>query len=130
MFYAKEENKRKRWYRVLTLGQKKLLALGIVTGVLLLVFLGTVIFYSCRAMQYDMQRMLQSSGVSMLYDVSNQPIASLSGTEERPLLWQELPQNLVDAFVAREDARFFEHNGVVFSSVIRSVLRNLTSMRY
>ena len=130
MFYAKEENKRKRWYRILTIGQKKLLALGGAAGVLVLAFLGTVIFYSCRAMQYDMQRMQLASGACMLYDASNQPISSLSGTEERPLLWQELPQNLVDAFVAREDARFFEHNGVVFSSVIRSVLRNLTSMRY
>ena len=115
MFYAKEENKRKRWYRVLTIGQKKLLALGVVAGILVLIFLGTVIFYSCRAMQYDMQRMQLASGACMLYDASNQPIASLSGTEERPLLWQELPQNLVDAFVAREDARFFEHNGVVLS---------------
>lgn len=130
MFYAKEENKRKRWYRVLTIGQKKLLALGIVTGGLVLLFLGTLVFYSYRALQYDMGRLQLVAGTSMLYDASNQPIASLSGTEERPLLWQELPPNLINAFVAREDARFFEHNGVVLSSVVRSILRNVTSMRY
>ena len=130
MFYAKEENKRKRWYRVLTIGQKKLLALGVAAGVLVLIFLSVVVVYTCRAMQYDMQQVQHLSGSSMLYDAANKPIASLSGTEERPLLWQELPQNLINAFVAREDARFFEHNGVVISSVLRSVLRNLTSMRY
>ncbi len=130
MFYAKEENKRKRWYRVLTIGQKKLLALGILVGVSVLAFLGIVVVYSWRAMQYDMQQVQQTTGTSMLYDAANRPIASLSGTEARPLLWQELPQNLINAFVAREDARFFEHNGVVLSSVVRSALRNLTSMRY
>ena len=130
MFYAKEENRRKRWYRVLTIGQKKLLVLGGVAGLLVFLFLGTLVFYSYRAMQYDMGRVQLPSGSCMLYDVDNRPVASLSGAEERPLLWQELPQNLINAFVAREDARFFEHNGVVLSSVLRSVLRNLTSMRY
>lgn len=130
MFYAREENKRKRWYRVLTIGQKKLLAIGVVVGILVFLFLGTLVFYSYRAMQYDMERVQLPSGSCMLYDAANRPVASLSGTEERPLLWQELPQNLINAFVAREDARFFEHNGVVLSSVLRSVLRNLTSMRY
>lgn len=130
MFYAKEENKRKRWYRVLTIGQKKLLALGLMTGLVVFLFLGAVVFYSFRALQYDMQQVQQSTGNCMLYDVSNQPIASLSGTEERPLQWQELPQHLIDAFVAREDSHFFEHGGVVLSSVARSVVRNLLSMRY
>lgn len=130
MFYAREENKRKRWYRVLTIGQKKLVIIGAVVAVLLAVFLSVVIFYSCRAMQYDLSRVQGTSGVNMLYDADNQPIASLSNAAEDALCWQELPQHLINAFVAREDENFFEHNGVVLSSVVRSVLRNITSMRY
>ena len=130
MFYAREQNKRKRWYRILTIGQKKLIAIGSVVTLLVVAFLGVVIFYSCRAMQYDLSRVQSGSGVNMLYDAANQPIASLSGAVDRPLCWEELPQNLINAFVAREDENFFDHNGVVLTSVLRSVLRNIVSMRY
>ena len=130
MFYAREQNKRKRWYRILTNGQKKLVRVGSVVAVLVVAFLSVVIFYSCRAMQYDLARVQGSSGGNMLYDAENQPISSLSNAVERPLCWQELPQHLIDAFVAREDENFFEHSGVVLTSVVRSVLRNITSMRY
>ena len=64
MFYAREQNKRKRWYRILTIGQKKLVLVGSVVAVLVVAFLSVVIFYSCRAMQYDLARVQGSSGVN------------------------------------------------------------------
>lgn len=130
MFYAKSENKRKRWYRLLTIGQKKLVLIGVTMGLLVLVFFAVMGVYAYRAFQFDLSRVGCEHGSSMLYDTANRPIASLSSAEEKPLLWSELPEHLVNAFVAREDARFFEHGGVVMSSVLRSVLRNITSLRY
>lgn len=130
MFYAQESNRRKHWYRLLSIGQKKLLMLAAVPCVLVLICLAVLVFYTSRAMDYDMRRVVTGNDVSMLYDAANQPIASLSGTEHRPLLWAELPQDLINAFVAREDETFFSHNGVVLSAVGRSILRNIASMRY
>ena len=130
MFYSVGENRRKHWYRLLTIGQKKLLALVIVLAMLAVSALGTLIFYSVRAMRYDIRAVVADAGSSMLYDAENRPIAALSGEAQAPLLRQELPDCLVNAFVAREDEDFFSHNGVVFTSVVRSMLRNMTSMRY
>lgn len=130
MFYSVGENRRKHWYRLLTIGQKKLLALVFVFALLAVSALGTLIFYSVRAMHYDIRAVVADAGSSMLYDADNRPIAALSGETQAPLLRQELPDCLVNAFVAREDEDFFSHNGVVFTSVIRSMLRNMTSMRY
>ena len=42
----------------------------------------------------------------------------------------ELPDNLVNAFIAREDEDFVEHGGIVYSSIIRSICRNLTTLSY
>ncbi len=42
----------------------------------------------------------------------------------------ELPDNLVNAFIAREDEAFFDHGGIVYSSIIRSICRNLTTLSY
>lgn len=39
------------------------------------------------------------------------------------------PDHLVEAFVAAEDARFFEHEGVDIKSIVRAMLRNFTAGR-
>ena len=57
-------------------------------------------------------------------------MASLSENTPSFASRDELPRHLVNAFVAREDEKFFEHSGVVFTSVLRSVVRNIMSMRY
>ncbi len=130
MFYSQTSNRRKHWYRMLSIGQKKLLTLATMLGLLVLAFLGVLVFYTARAMDYDIRRVTETQGSGMLYDAENQPIAALSGKENRPLLWEELPQDLINAFVAREDEDYFNHSGVVLSAVFRSILRNLSSMRY
>jgi len=37
----------------------------------------------------------------------------------------EMPQMLIDAFVAAEDSRFYKHRGIDFLSIIRAFLKNL-----
>ena len=32
--------------------------------------------------------------------------------------------------ISREDEAFFEHGGIVYSSIIRSICRNLTTLSY
>ena len=49
---------------------------------------------------------------SNIYDSKGELIATI-GTEKRQLVtYEELPQVLIDAIVATEDSRFFEHNGI------------------
>jgi penicillin-binding protein 1A len=51
--------------------------------------------------------------------------------EERRIAvrWEDLPPDLVLAFLAAEDARFFEHDGVDFRGVLRAVWINLRAGR-
>lgn len=130
MYYSSTPNRRKHWYRLLSIEQKKLVALGVLLAVLLVAVLSVLGVYAYRAMQYDLDRVGAGLGVSMLYDSSNRPIASISDEERQLVSRDEIPQHLVNAFVAREDDNFFSHGGVVLSSVLRSVVRNLMSMRY
>lgn len=129
MFYSRGENKRKRWYRVLSIGQKKLLAIGVVLLFAMIAVLTVFIVYTYRAMQYDLERVVKGSGVSTLYACDRQTaIATLSDDEINPVRWDDLPAHLIHAFVAREDENFFEHGGVVYTSVIRSLVRNIAAM--
>ena len=130
MYYSPTPNRRKSWYRLLSIGQKKLVILGSVLGVFLLGAAGMLGYYAYRASQFDLKQVCDGVNASSLYDSGNELIAYISEEESRFVSRDELPKHLVNAFVAREDDEFFEHGGVVFSSVLRSVLRNLQSMRY
>ncbi|MBQ8900115.1 MAG: hypothetical protein IJY72_04085, partial [Akkermansia sp.] len=61
MFYSNGVNRRKRWYRMLSIGQKKLLAIGIVLFFALVIILTVFITYTCRALQYDLGRVVRGS---------------------------------------------------------------------
>ena len=130
MFYSKSENRRKRWWRVLTIGQKKLLWLAFTLLVLILLIVGVLFTYSYRAAKYEIESVVSGDPVTVLYDYDNHYITSLYGVRHRPVEWAELPQDLINAFVAREDENFFEHDGIVYSAVLRSVFRNVSSMSY
>lgn len=130
MFYSQSRNRHKHWYHLLSVGHKKLWALAIVCAFVLVACLIFLVMYSIRAVSYDIQ--LVGSGLpgSVLYDSQHHVVSSLTEREDAPVSWEELPEHLIQAFLAREDAHFFKHRGVVYSALARSVLRNVLAMRY
>lgn len=130
MFYSRSQNRHKHWYHILIMGHRKLWALGIFFAFILTVCLAFLVVYSIRAAGYDISVVRSGLHGNMLYDSQNHVVTSLSEREPVPVQWNELPQHLIMAFTAREDAHFFDHSGVVYSAVLRSILRNILSMRY
>lgn len=63
---------------------------------------------------------------STLYDRNGQAVETLikSGSNRDPVAYSAVPQDLIDAFVAIEDERFWTHEGVD----IRGVLRSMASL--
>jgi penicillin-binding protein 1A len=41
------------------------------------------------------------------------------------MTYEEIPEDLLQAFIAAEDQRFYEHNGVDFPAIIRATRANL-----
>ncbi len=129
MYYAQRENRHKRWYSLLSIGQKKILALAGVVAILGLSAIGVLAYYTFRALEFDLDRVVSGTSVSLLYDDDNKVIGPLTSTGNHYAGWEELPKNLINAFLAREDENFFEHGGVVYSSVMRALLRNIAAGR-
>ena len=72
-----------------------------------LIFILYIIF---NAPEFD-QELLYSTESSILYTKDGEEFARI-GPENRELVtYNELPQVLVDAIVATEDSRFFQHSG-------------------
>ncbi len=43
-----------------------------------------------------------------------------------PIKYEEIPQNLIDALIATEDVRFYQHHGIDFQSLLSSVYSTAT----
>ena len=80
-------------------------------GFFMLLGFGFMYFIYLDAPEFNTD-LLYKQESSNIYDAKGNLIATI-GTEKRQLVeYEELPQVLIDAIIATEDARFFEHNGV------------------
>jgi len=83
------------------------LTLGVLALALLSAFL---IYITIKAPKFN-PKLLEKPEVSILYDKDHNEIIKLGSERREKISYDELPQVLVDAIVATEDSRFFQHNG-------------------
>lgn len=62
---------------------------------------------------------------SLLYDENEQLIGKYYITDREAIHYEDLPQVLIDALVATEDVRFFEHKGIDQRSLMRVFFKTL-----
>ena len=54
-------------------------------------------------------------------------IAEFGEKKRSPVSFEEIPQNMIDAFLAAEDDSFFEHKGIVISGLARAAVELVTT---
>jgi penicillin-binding protein 1A len=72
----------------------------------------------------------QPGGESILYDASGKRFAELAPIQHEVVKLSSLPDYLPAAFVAVEDKRFYQHNGVDWRRFLGSVVANVKSMGF
>jgi penicillin-binding protein 1A len=63
--------------------------------------------------------------ITRVYSDDGAVIAEYSRERRIVVPVERLPQQLVEAFVAAEDAQFFRHQGIDFWSIVRAAIRNM-----
>ncbi len=94
-----------------------------VTG--LVAFGGFVFFYFILAMKFDLKEVAGLPEANHFYDKNGIEIEAPISGGQKLAKRQDIPDFLVKALQAREDARFFEHVGVDFRGLARATVRNL-----
>lgn len=86
--------------------------------------LAFILYIVISAPEFDAER-LYTKEASIIYDASGNEIARL-GTENRERVsYEELPEVFIDALVATEDSRFFQHNGVDMARFLKATVGQL-----
>ena len=71
---------------------------------------------------------IRPAASSQIYDINGKLITTIHSVENRlPVSINKIPKNLQNAFVAVEDARFYEHSGVDPRAIARAVWANVTN---
>ncbi len=84
-----------------------ILTLGIIGLVALSAFLA---YITIKAPTFDPNN-LDMQELSIMYDANGEVIAKLGAEKREKVTYDELPQVLIDAIIATEDSRFYQHNG-------------------
>ncbi len=109
---------------------RKLILWSFLLGLILIVCgagAGLVVFYSISK---DLPKITSLADyhpkiITTVYADDNRKIAEFFKERRIVLPLTEMPQTLIDAFVAAEDSRFYKHRGIDFISIVRAFFKNL-----
>lgn len=98
-------------------------ALFVIGGILAGLFLGGAYLYlSPRLPSIETLKEVQLQVPLRVYAKSGELIAEFGEMKRSPLKYEEFPQHLINAVLAAEDDRFFEHPGVDYQGILRAVV--------
>lgn len=85
--------------------------------------IGMIVGIIDNAPEINIDSIVPQGLATTVYDNAGNEIATLvqAGSNRDPATYDEFPQDLIDAFVAIEDSRFWQHNGIDPRSIMRAV---------
>jgi penicillin-binding protein 1A len=83
--------------------------------------------YDKRAAAYDLDRLTQFSQRSAVFDVTGELYSYFGGENRLVISLPRVPKSFVNALIAREDSRFWQHDGVDLHGIARAAWTNFRS---
>src|SRR5437660_11676361 len=121
-FFARLRSGRKSVTRLFRYGWKITL-LAAVAAVGLAVFL----FYGAWAQTFDMKKVGEMPERNTVFDVDGKIYSRLAGANRLKVSLNEISPLFIDALLAREDTRFYQHPGVDWRGILRALVRDVLS---
>lgn len=116
----KKPSKVKRFFKYFFL---TLLITGLLIGV---VGVGYVVAVIKTTPQLDINAIYNLNQPSMLFDDQGEIIDDLPSTEIRYIIsYDEMPQNLINAYISIEDERFMSHGGIDIKRILGAAARDV-----
>ncbi len=98
----------------------------ITSALLLLLFGGGLFFYfSHQLPDFTALRERNLNAFSIVYSEEDEIVGKFLLDNRIPISYEKIPKPLIQAFLAAEDAEFFEHRGIDYKGIARALLKNL-----
>jgi 1A family penicillin-binding protein len=99
-----------------------------VLALFLTVFVSSILFdLKSQANTFDLSQLEQMESASVILDRNGKIFGQIYVENRETVPYEKLPPDLVNAVVAVEDAKFYEHHGYDSLGIIRAALKNLTA---
>jgi penicillin-binding protein 1A len=119
-FFARGESGKKgklfRW------GWKIGLVIVLAAGVF-----GVLLFYAGWAATFDMKKVGQMPERNTVFDFDGKIYSRLAGANRLRVSLDEVSPQFIDALLAREDTRFYQHPGIDWHGIMRALVRDVLS---
>ena len=105
----------------------KRLIQAFLTGLLLLVLFWFSVYLGLwgKLPSSDELKDIKYAEASLLLDVENELLGKYFIFDRQIIQYEDLPKHLVEALVATEDSRFYEHSGVDYTSLMRVFFKSI-----
>lgn len=120
----KDKKKKKMWKKII----KILIVIFFICCFLGFIAVGLFINYIAKNAPTFNPNNLYKQESSVLYDVHGNAFAKLGAQKRENITYEDLPEVLINAIVATEDSRFFEHSGVDWARFIKATLQQLAGI--
>jgi 1A family penicillin-binding protein len=99
-----------------------------VLALFMTVFVSSILFdLKAQANALDLNQLEQMESASVILDRNGKIFGQIYVENRETVPYEKLPPDLVNAVVAVEDAKFYEHHGYDSLGIIRAALKNLTA---
>src|SRR2546428_6274263 len=85
------------------------------------------LFYGTWAQTFDMKNVGEMPERNTVYDVDGKIYSRLAGANRLKVSLSEVSPFFITAVLAREDARFCDHKGIVWRGGMRALVRDVTT---
>src|SRR5437764_8104305 len=117
---------RPRWYRHPKFYVPLLVALvGLLGFGIYFWYLTSVL--SVEASSFDLSKLEQMESASVILDRNDKIFGQIYVENRETVPYDQLPRDLVNAVVAIEDTKFYQHGGYDSMGIIRAALKNFTA---
>src|ERR1700730_6465283 len=86
-----------------------------------------LLFYAIWAQTYDLKKVGDMPERNTVFDVDGKIYSRLAGANRVKVALNEVSPFFIDALLAREDTRFFEHGGIDWRGIARALVRDIMS---
>src|SRR5213595_3997795 len=89
--------------------------------------LALLLFYGALAASFDMKKVGAMPERNTVFDVDGKIYSRLAGSNRLRVSLDEISPLFIDALLAREDTRFYQHPGVDWRGILRALVRDILS---